>query len=346
MRKNFLIAGAIALALLMTGCQGGQKKQVVEEQKAPIVKVDPARVQKVAQTIDFTASLEADKDYFIIPSISAATIEKIYVEVGDKVKKDQLLVDLDKMQYNTNKAQLVLAEATMKRMEPVLESGGISQSQYDEVAAQVAVLRENDVLLAKNLAFRSPVDGYVTAKYFEDGQLFSMSGMNKDQTVGILRIMDMDNLKAKVSIPEQYFPYVKKGMPVTIKTDLHGTKTFSGKVARIQPAINSATRSFEVEVTVPNKSLELRPGMFARTEFNMGEIEGVTVLDLAIQKQAGTNNRYVFVVKNGKVERRDIISGRQMGDRVEVVSGVESGEQIVTAGMSRLRDGMEVEIVK
>ena len=169
---------------------------------------------------------------------------------------------------------------------------------------------------------------------------------NRDQTVGILRVMEMDKLKATVSIPEQYFPSVYMGMPVKIVADIYQDKEFNGKVTRIAPAINPATRSFEVEVTVPNASLTLRPGMFARSTFNMGEVQGVTVTDIAVQKQAGTNDRYVFVVENGKAVRKKVTTGRLVGGRIEIISGLNENENVVVAGASRLSDGAEVEITR
>lgn len=339
-----MIVTTIAAALLLTGCQGGRKKQTEETgQNKALVKVDPARTETVARTVDFTANLQAYKQNFVTPAL-AARIEKIYVEVGDKVTEGQLLVDLDKNQYNQYAAQLANAEATLARMKPVYETGGISKQQIDELETSISVLRENVENLRINLELRSPLTGIITGRYNEEGDLYTMSP-NAGGGVGVLQVMEMDRLKANVSVPEQYFPQVYMNMPVRVVADIYPDKAFEGKVTRIAPAINPMTRSFDVEVTVPNRSLTLRPGMFARTTFNMGEVRGVTVHDLAIQKQAGTNERYLFVVDEGRAYRRVVVPGRQVGDRIEIVSGVEAGEEIIFAGMARLRDGIEVEIV-
>lgn len=340
-----MIAATIALALMATGCTGGKKKQaqVEDTQKKVLVKTNMSERETVARTVDFTASLQAYKQNFVTPAI-AARIEKIYVEVGDRVTEGQVLVDLDKNQYNTYALQLANAESNLARMKPVYEAGGISKQQIDELETSISVLKENVSNLETNLQLRSPLTGIVTGRYNEVGDLFTMSP-NAAGGVGVLQVMEMDRLKATVSIPEQYFPYVYLKMPVKVVADIYPDKEFTGEVTRIAPAINPATRSFEVEVTIPNKSLTLRPGMFARTTFDMAQVEGVTVMDLAVQKQAGTNERYLFVAKDGKAQRRVVVPGRQVGDRVEILSGVETGEEIIIAGMARLRDGVEIEIV-
>ena len=146
---------------------------------------------------------------------------------------------------------------------------------------------------------------------------------------------------------EQYFPQVYIGMPVEVKVDVYPDQVFSGKVSRIAPAIDPTSRTFEVEVTVGNSALTLRPGMYARTTFNMGEGDNVTVLDVAIQRQTGTNDKYVYVLKDdGTVESRFVTTGRQVGDRIEVLAGLAEGEKVVIAGSARLLDGMKVQVIE
>lgn len=344
MRKSLLIAAAIMGAVAMTGCQGKKNKTVTDgEGELTQVKVEQARAEKVSQTVDFTANLQAYKQTFIVPAL-AARIEKINVEVGDNVKEGQVLVELDKTQYNTSALQLSNAETNLARMKPVHESGGISKQQIDELETNVNVLRETVRNLSENLTLTAPFSGVVTGRYNEVGDLFSMSP-NADGGVGILQVMQMNPLKAYVYVSEQYFPQVYMGMPVKVVAEIYPDKEFEGKVSRIAPSINPATRTFEVEITVQNPSMSLRPGMYARTIFNMGEVDGVTVQDTAVQRQTGTNDKYVYVVKDGIVDKRFITTGRQTGDRIEVTSGLEAGETVVIAGASKLLGGMKVNVV-
>lgn len=346
MKKILLIASAIACALPLAGCQSKAKKAAAADaQEMNKVKVETARVETVAQTVDLTANLEGFRELFISPSIQALRIDEIKVEVGDRVRKGQVLVELDKTQYNTTALQFSNAELNLSRMKPVYESGGVSKQQIDELENNIDVMKETLANLEANMTLRSPIDGVVTGRYNEVGDVYMMSG-NADGGIGILQVKQMDRLKAYVYVSEQYFPYVYMGMPVDVHVEIFPDKTYSGKVSRINPSINAATRTFEVEVTIPNSSLELRPGMYARTVFNMGETESVTVQDMAVKRQVGTNDKYVFVVNDDNtVDKRLVTTGRQNGDRMEVLSGLEEGERVVVAGANRLLDGMVVNVV-
>ncbi len=156
--------------------------------------------------------------------------------------------------------------------------------------------------------------------------------------------MQINPLKIIANIQEQYYPAVKLGMPVEIRTDIFPGEVFAGKVSLIYPALDASTRTFTVEVTVPNGNEKLRPGMFARSTFNMGDKEGIMVPDVAVLKQVGSSERYLYVVKDGKAERRSVKVGRQIGSDVDILSGVADGEQIAVTALSRLADGVEVEV--
>lgn len=347
MRKHLLI-GLSIIALAATGCQGGKAKSTAvstEEVETVNVKVDGATTQQVAQVADFTATLQAYKYNYVVPMV-AARIERIYVDVGDVVKEGDVLVDLDKNQYNQVAANLANMELTLTRMKPVYEAGGVSKREMDELETSISVMREQADNLKKNLQLLSPMDGVVTGRYNDEGDLYSMSP-NSDGGVGIIRVMRMDMLLTKVALSEKYIPSVYIGMPVVITSELYPGQEFPGKVTRINPAINSTTRTFDVEVTIPNEKMTLRPGMYARTTFNMGEITGVTVKDLAVVKQPGTNDKYVYVIaKDNTAEKRKVTLGRQIDDRIEVVAGVKEGEQVAVAGLSKLKAGDKVKISK
>ena len=161
----------------------------------------------------------------------------------------------------------------------------------------------------------------------------------------ILHIMQIDPLKVIANISEQYFPNVKVGMPVELKVDIFPDQTFTGTVSLIYPALDPTTRTFKVEVKVPNARRTLRPGMYARTIFNMGQKEGVMVPDVAVQKQVGTAERFVYVIEGDSVARRRRVDvGRQVGDRVDILSGVAPGERVAVTALSKLFDGAKVEV--
>ncbi len=344
MKKILLIASVVAMTVFTVGCGQKTVQSSIVKESAPtvLVKTESAVLTSVAQTVDFTSSLEPNKKTFIAPSM-AVRIEDILVEVGDKVKEGQILVQMDKNQFNQSQLQMKNAEINLARMQAVYEVGGMAKQNLDELETSIGVMEESIQNLEKNLQLRAPFSGVVTGRYNEVGDLFAMSP-NKDGGVGVLQIMQTNPLKAIVAVQEQYLPMVKEGMKVEIKADVYPEQTFAGTVALVYPSIDPATRTFNVEVRVPNGDSTLKPGMSSRTTFNMGERNSVVISDLAVQKQSGINERYVYVIKDGKADRRVVTLGRQVGDKIEVLSGVEAGEEIAVTSLSKLMDDMDVQV--
>ena len=340
MKRNLIFAlGVLAVALTATGCMGKKKTEAQAEQTPAVsVKVAVAQGGIIPQDVEFTAGIEPWQKNNIVPALQGARIDRIYVKVGDRVRKGQLVAEMDPMQYNTARVQFETAQADYNRIKKVYEAGGISEQQLKQAEAAYLVAKEATENLARNVKLYSPIDGVVTQKGEEEGNLFTQTP--------ILEIMQMDRLKVRVNISEQYYSAVSVGTPVAISVDILPGESFEGKVSLIYPAIDAATRTFMVEVTIPNPGGRLRPGMFARSTINMGNREGVMVPDIAVQKQVGSNERFVYVVENGTAHRRTVIPGRQIGEMIDVAGSIEPGEQVATTSFARLSDGTKVEITK
>ncbi len=334
--KRIVFLG-IAVALL-SGCTVKKAASGAEE-KGVLTKTALAETATVRLTEVFTSEIEPYKENDITPAASGVHIDKIYVEVGDPVREGQLIVTLDPTQYTQQLVQLKTVEDDYNRLLPVYEAGGISAQQIEQAKAQLDVQREVVANLKKNIEVRSPISGVVTARNYESGDLFAQQP--------ILHIMQIDPLKVIANISEQYFANVKVGMPVKLAVDIFPDQEFTGTVSLIYPALDPTTRTFKVEVMVPNANRTLRPGMYARTTFDMGSKEGVMVPDVAVQKQVGSAERYLYVIVGDSVaERRSIKVGRQVGDRVDILSGVEPGEPVAVTALSKLFDGAAVDIKK
>ena len=348
MKNNIKLVVVAFTTLALAGCVGNKTKSSVEgvltQQTAVLTKVAPVENVEVAQTVDFTTTLLPYKKTFITPQM-ALRIDEIRVDVGDHVKEGELVATLDRNQYNQTSAQLKNAKQNLARMRSVYEAGGVSRSQIDELETSVSVMEENIANLERNIELRSPIDGVITGRYNEPGDLFTMGG-NADGGVGVLQVMQINRLKAIVALSEQYYPQIYKGMKVKVMAEVYPDKEFEGVVNIVYPAINATTHTFNVEVLVPNAKEVLRPGMFARTEFNMGSRKSLVVPDVAVQKQMGVNDRYVYVIKDGVAERRVVTLGRQVGQQVEILSGVTEGEEVAITALSKIKNGTSVEVVK
>lgn len=348
MKRNVIILAA-AIATALVGCNQANTNTTAKQQApavadAVLTKTVAVTSEQVAQTELFTTTLLPYKKTFITPQMSLR-IEDIMVEVGDHVQENQLVATLDKNQYNQSAVQLKNAKQNLERMQNVYDAGGVSKQQIDELSTSVTVLEETVANLERNIELRSPINGIITGRYNEPGDLFAM-GANADGGIGVLQVMQIDKLKAIVALSEQYYPQVYKGMKVNVMADVYPDKVFPATVNLVYPSINPATRTFNVELVIPNGKEILRPGMFSRSEFNFGQKQSLVVPDVAVQKQMGVNDRYVYVIKDGKAERRVVELGRQVGSNIEVLSGVAEGEQVAVTALSKLRNGVAVKVVE
>jgi RND family efflux transporter MFP subunit len=325
--------------VLLSACGGGgneTKTVTTPQDETVLVKVQMVSAQPVEQLTELTGNIEALMVNQIAPTIPGR-IDKILTEVGNRVQKGQLLVQMDRTNLVQAQLQLSSAETELGRVAELFKAGSATRQQFDQLTSQVDVAREAVRNLIENTDLHSPIDGVVTARNFDAKNIFGGAQP-------ILTVMQMSPVKVLVNIQETYFPQVKTGMEVRVKLDVYPDRYFAGKISIIHPTIDQMSRTFKAEITIPNADLAVRPGMFARVELNFGAMDHVVVPDLAIIKQPGSNTRYVYIVENGLALRRELILGRLIGDRYEAISGIESGAQVVIAGQSRLLDKMPVKI--
>ena len=324
------------LALLMS-CSGNKSEEATETQNEKVkVKVETVSVQDVEQLSEFTATVEANIKNNIAPQ-TPFRIEKIFAEVGDHVKAGQLLAKMDATSLKQAKIQLDNQEIEFKRIDELYKVGGASKSAWDAQKTSLEVARETYKNLEENTQLLSPISGIVTARNYDSGDMYS--GGNPIYTVEKIR-----PVKLMVNVSESLFTKVKKGHEVDIRLDVYGDEGFKGKVNLVYPPIDPATRTFPVEIKIANSDERVRPGMFARVTMSFGHMDHVVAPDRSIVKPSGAGDRYIYVCKDGKVSYKKVELGRRMGDKYEIISGVEDGAQVVITGQSRRTNGMEVEI--
>lgn len=345
--KKLLNVTAIAAMLVVANSCGvkneGENKaedtkqsQTAVEEKIK-VSIDTVHAQKVAQLEELTSSVKAFAKNDIV-SQNPGRIIKIYCEVGDYVKKGQLLVKMDETSLINIKTQMIQAEIDYKRAKALQEAGGASQQQVDQLKMQFDVLKENYNNLLENVNLTAPISGVVTARNYDSGDMYKGGAE-------ILTINQMQPVKILVNVSEENFTKIKKGQNVDITVDALPGEKFKGSISIIYPTMDATTRTFPVEININNPANKVRPGMFARTTFNLGTAKHVMVPDVAIQKQLGSGDHFVYTYSNGKVTYRKVETGRIIGENVEIKSGVEDGALVVVGGMAKLTDGAEVDVV-
>ena len=331
-------ASILSLGLVMA-CNS-EKKQVVEEEVAqkPSVRVEQVSLREVAQIREFTATVQAFVSNNIAPQ-SSARIEKIYVEIGDRVRKGEKLVQMDNSTLVKQKAQLENLRTEFERVDELYKIGGVSRSAWEAQKTNLEVAEASYQNLTVNTQLLSPINGVVTARNYDQGDMYGQQP--------ILTVEQIAPVKLLINVSEAYFRFVKKGMPVDVQLDVYGDEAFKGNVSLVYPTIDPSTRTFTVEITIKNENQRVRPGMFARATLNFGTVENIVVPDMSVIKLAGSGERFVFVVNdNNTVEYRQVRLGQRLDDAYELLSGVNNAERVVVAGQNRLKNGLEVEILK
>ncbi len=337
MKRFFLYPMIFASVALFTACGNNNSKEETVEEK-PEVKVAEVETQIVPQTETYTATVESDVKNNIAPN-TPYRIEKIYVEVGDQVHKGQVLVQLDASNLRQQKLQVDNQEVEFNRIKQLYSVGGASKSEYDNAKTQLDILTTQYHQLVQNTQLVSPVNGVVTARNYDNGDMYSSESP-------VLTIEQLNPVKLLINVSETYYKDMHVGQKIAVELDAYPNEPFEGVVSIVYPTIDETTHTFPVEVKVTNKDQRVRPGMFARATVSFEDIDRVMVPDASIVKQVGAGDRYVYTYKDGKVSYDKVELGKHIGDKYEIKSGIEPGAKVVIAGMSRLANGVEVKVVK
>ncbi len=335
---NLLKFTSLLSVALLLSCGGAGKSESTENegpQKAK-VRVEEVKLVPVDQISTFTATVEADKVNNIAPAMGGR-IREIYVDVGANVRKGQVLVAMDASTFSQQETQVATLRRDYERYKELYEVGGISKQQLDQAKTQLDVAETAMGNLGENTRLVSPLSGVVTARNYDPGDVAMQ--------LPILTIESLNPVKVTLSVSERYYSEVTVGMPVEVQTDALGDEVFQGKISLIYPTIDPVSHTFTVEVTVPNGNQRLRPGMFARVRMNFGSNERPLLSDMAVLKQVGSNDRYVFVEENGKAVYTLVQLGVRINDKYEILSGLNAGDRVIIHGNTNLIDGSEVEVI-
>ena len=346
--KKYILPAAICLTVAITACSGSEKANSdAEEEAKPLVKTELVSSREVVQEGVYTATVEPE----LINNISSSTpnrIKEIFVDEGMRVSKGQKLAVLDDVNTTSYELQVANAKANLENVKinydravELLKIGGGTQQNVDQMQlqytnAQNTLANAERALrnIRENTILTSPISGVVTARNYDPGD---MTG-----ALPILTVARVQPVKIIINVSESELSHIKKGMPAVVRFDTYGNEEFTGHITMVSPTVDAASRTFGVEITVPNPDDRILPGMFGRVTLNLGTAERVVVPDVAVVKQPGSGNHYVYVYKDGKVTYNKVELGQRLGNAYELLSGVNDGDEVVVYGQSRLADGIEV----
>lgn len=336
--NSILVAGAV---MLVAGCGNSenQKKVVVVEDTVPTVKAVQVTSRDVDRIGTYTSTvLPYAKNN--IASQSPNRIAKVNVEVGDFVKKGQILAEMDKVQLMQSELQMKNNETEYNRIKGLHEVGAVAKSDLDAIELAYKVSKQSYENLLENSILRSPINGVVTARNYDEGDMFSLQAP-------IFTVEQISPVKLMVAVSEVEYSMVSKGDEVEITAAALPGQTFKGRVARIHPTIDHVTHTVTVEIHVPNADFKLRPGMYCKVVVTFGSENHVVIPDIAVIKQSGSGERFVYILNEDQtVSYQKVTLGRRLGAEYEILSGVPDGAKVVTEGQIRLKDGVNVEVVE
>lgn len=343
-KNGVYLAGML---LLLAGCGQNQATTNTQpEEKSIQVKTMTLTEQEATRSVNYTANLTPFEEVHCAPT-TPGRIEKINVEIGDHVQKGQVLVIMDQTQLQQAKIQLATLETDYNRLKQLREKGSISEQQYDQMKSQYEVAQTNVKYLEENAKLLAPITGIITGKYFEDGELYSGSPNTSAGKAAIVTLQQINPVKALINVAESYYPVINNRTDVSMTCELFPGEVFDGSVYRIHPTIDAVSRTFTVEVSIPNRAERLRPGMYGVITLDVEDVNAIMVPAISVLKQQGTNERFVYKADNGTAKRIMVTTGVRYDDQIEIISPqLKTGDRIVVVGQSKLVDGSSIQVVQ
>lgn len=355
--------GALLLTFSLLSCRSpeGEAEKAEDSYAAAPVKVFKVQRQKISEKLLFTGVIEAWKKINITPDIGGK-IARIHVEEGQRVAKGQLLAEMDtraiRLQLDQAEAALAVAEANyndaqknMERMERLEKEEAVSDQEYEKIKLvfEAAEAQLKQAQAAVNLArynldvslMKAPFAGIVASRNAEEGDVINPMMGGFSTTSGVLTLMDFSRITVEVEVSHRDIVRIRKGQFAELRVAAFPERVFQGRVSIVNISADPMTKKFNVEVTVDNSDLVLRPNTFGEISLEVSTHEDA----LVIPQRAVLENTYVFrVIDNNRVERVDLTLGLQNSDRIEVITGLKEGDLVVVEGNFGLEDGTEIEI--
>ena len=347
------------LSLFLLSCSGKVTSGTSEgTKKIPVkaAKVSRGRITSYLQVSGTTQAFQQAK----VGSKVEGVIKEIRADEGMSVKKGDVLLRLEPGDFTLGIDQ---ARATLQQAEHDLEQQShdwkrisalynrrvVPKNRYDSMQASYSISRSRveECRAALGLAkqkfddsvVRAPFDGVITKKMMHEGEVSSLWAYKWEA----LEIMDLSSIKLECDVSEKLKASLRVGMDAEIKIDAYPGETFTGRIATVNPLVEPGQRTFRIKIVIPNPDRKLTAGMFARVQIALNRKENVLVIpgNEILERPDGY---FIFVVKDGAAEQRQITLGDREENLAEIKDGLKEGELVVTEGSHRLQNGYKVDI--
>ena len=358
------MAKRLAITLILTlliiaglGVVKFRQIQAAIAQSAAFQQPPDAVTTIVAQQEEWPATLSAIGSMAAVQGVTVAAdlpgiVDRIAFDSGKFVRKGDVLVQLDtrqeQAQLTAAEAQRDLARVNFERMQALVEDGAVSRAEYDRAAAEYkqaeARIGEIQATIARK-TIRAPFSGILGIRQVNLGQY--LAGGDP-----IVPLQALDPIYVNFGVPQQDAAHIRPGRTVRVRAEDAAGVTFEGRVTAVNSVVDEATRNIQVQATLRNPKGALRPGMFVETQMTVGQSRSVITLPASAISYAPYGDS-VFVVtdlkdQNGAayrgVRQQVVKLGGARGDQIAVISGISPGEEVVTSGVFKLRNGSPVRV--
>lgn len=348
----YIIAAIVVIALMgyiltSNKAKNDAETAVVSEKNASVA-VRVAEVETSTPDMAYTANGTFEPFQEIsFPAENSGRVARVLVDEGSTVRVGQTLavIEGDKLNVEVQNARAAYqtAQADYQRYENAFKTGGVTRQQVDQAKLNLtnAKARLSQAQLNYGDAtIKSSINGIVNKRNIEPGSVVSPGTV-------LFEIVNVSKLKLKVTVTEQQVATLKLGTPVKVNASVFPDKEYSGKVTFIAPKADEAL-NFPIEIEIAsNPGNELKAGMYGSAVFETNAAQQKPVI--TIPRNAfvgGVGNNQVFIVKDSVARLTKVVSGRIFGEQVEVLSGLNEGEVVVTSGQINLKDGTKVSPIK
>ncbi len=351
--KKVIITGIVIIAALAGIMFVLNKNKASNEAETAVVAEKNSAVAVRIETADFKElngqyianGTFAPKQEVKISAETPGLVARVLVKEGSSVSAGQTLavIKADKQNVNVSNAQAVYnnAKAEVARFESAYATGGVTKQQLDQMKLQLENAKNNlqsAQLTAGDVNIKASFSGIVNKKNIEPGSYVN-PGME------LFEVVNVSTLKLKVNVDEKNVGSLHLGQTIKVVSPVVSNKEFTGKISFIAPKAD-ASLNFPVELEIQNNTTnDLKAGMYGNAYF--GDSQLVNVLTIPRTAFVGSvSSHQVFVYKGGKAVLTTVVSGRTFGDAIEVISGLQKGDQVITSGQINLANGTAVEIIK
>ncbi len=345
--KKMTISLLCLATLTLTACGGESEIEKEEEKYAIPVEISPVTQGDVSSFYSTTATLEAPEEAHVVTRI-AGLIETIEVEEGDRVTKGQALATIDAKRqhydYKRSQAEVQIIEQELNRLKQMKNKEFVSQDVMAKLEFNLqAAIAQRDLAKLHVIESQivSPINGVVAKRHVKKGNMAK-------EFEELFYIVNQDELHGIVHLPEQQLVSLRLGQEAKV-TNQYANQSINNQeiianVLRISPIVDAQSGTFKVTIAIDNSDAKLKAGMFTRVELKYDTHKNVVTVPFnAVINQDDT--QALYVIEDNTATRREVKLGYREKDKVEILSGVEQGEQIVIRGQQNLKDQSLVEVI-